>query len=150
MYSHIFVAIDGSSTAQKALDEAIYLAVKTNASLCIGTALDEALTTQHGMGLGTFLDIDKVKQAMRDTGNALLEKAADHAKAAGCEAYTILIESDKKRLSDMIIEAAGRWNANLIVMGAHGRSGFERLLIGSVTEHVVRTATISVLLVRES
>ena len=150
MYSRIFVAIDNSSTAQKALNEAIQLASKLGAGLCIGTALDEAPVTQHGMGLGSYIDVDKIKQEMRDAGNALLDQAAAQAKAAGCDPYRILIESDKKRLSEMIIEAADQWNADLIVMGTHGRRGFERLLVGSVAEHMVRSATTSLLLVRES
>jgi nucleotide-binding universal stress UspA family protein len=149
MYSRIFVAIDNSSTAQKALDEAIQLAVKLDAALCIGTALDEAPVTQHGMGLGSYIDVDKIKQEMRDVGDALLDQAAAKAKAAGCDPYRILIESDKKRLSDMIIEAADQWNTDLIVMGTHGRRGFERLLVGSVAEHMIRSATTTLLLVRE-
>ena len=149
MYKHIFVAIDNSSTAQKALDEAIYLAAKLGAGICIGTALDEAPVTQHGMGLGSYIDVDRIKQEMRDTGNALLDKACDKAKAAGCDPYRILMESDQKRLSDMIFEAASQWNADLIVMGTHGRRGFERLLVGSVAEHMIRIATTSLLLVRE-
>lgn len=149
MYKRIFVAIDNSSTAQKALDEAIHLAVKLDAGLCIGTALDEAPVTQHGMGLGSYIDVDRVKQEMRDAGNALLDKAAAQAKAAGGDPYRILIESDKKRLSDMIIDAAAQWDADLIVMGTHGRRGFERLLVGSVAEHMIRSATTTLLLVRE-
>jgi nucleotide-binding universal stress UspA family protein len=149
MYQRIFVAIDDSSTAQKALDEAIHLAAKLQAELCIGTALDEAPVSQHGMGLGTYIDVDKIKQDMRDTGNALLDQAAAQAKAAGCDAYRILIESDKKRLSEMIIDAAGQWHADLIVMGTHGRRGFERLLVGSVAEHMIRACSTSLLLVRE-
>ncbi|MDR3368026.1 universal stress protein [Rhodoferax sp.] len=149
MYSRIFVAIDNSSTAQKALDEAIELSSKLGASLCIGTALDEAPVTQHGMGLGSYIDVDKVKQEMRDTGNALLERASAKAKDAGCDPYCILIESDNKRLSEMLIDAAGQWNADLIVMGTHGRRGFERLLVGSVAEHMIRTATTTLLLVRK-
>ena len=150
MYSRIFVAIDNSSTAQKALDEAIQLAAKLGAGLCIGTALDEAPVTQHGMGLGSYIDVDKIKQEMRDAGNALLDSAAAQAKAAGCDPYRILIESDKKRLSEMINEAAAQWNADLIVMGTHGRRGFERLLVGSVAEHMIRTATTTLMLVREN
>jgi nucleotide-binding universal stress UspA family protein len=50
----------------------------------------------------------------------------------------------------MIIDAAAQWNADLIVMGTHGRRGFERLLVGSVAEHMIRSATTTLLLVRES
>ena len=46
-----------------------------------------------------------------------------------------------------IVEVAGRIEADLIVLGTHGRSGFERLLLGSVTEKVVRTSKVPVVTV---
>jgi nucleotide-binding universal stress UspA family protein len=50
----------------------------------------------------------------------------------------------------MIIGAATEWRADLVVMGTHGRRGFERFLVGSVAEHMVRTSSTSLLLVREN
>lgn len=147
MYKRILVAIDNSTTAQKALDEAITLARSLGASLCIVNAADEGPLTQHGMGLGSYIDVDKMKEEMRNTGYALLAQAL--AKAAGCQAEVKLLESAQKRLGDMIIAAATEWQADLIVMGTHGRRGFERFLVGSVAEHMVRTSTTSLLLVRE-
>ena len=47
-----------------------------------------------------------------------------------------------------ILAQAKRWPADLIVIGTHGRSGFSRVLFGSVAEGVVRTAHIPVLLIR--
>lgn len=44
-----------------------------------------------------------------------------------------------------IVAATSKWNADLIVMGTHGRSGSDRMLIGSVAEHVVRNAPCAVL-----
>ena len=102
------------------------------------------------MGLGTYIDIDKIKGEMRDAGNGLLAQAQAKAAAAGCQAEVKLIESAQRRLGDMIIAASDEWQADLIVMGTHGRRGFERFLVGSVAEHMVRTATTSLLLVRES
>jgi nucleotide-binding universal stress UspA family protein len=150
MYTRILVAIDSSTTAQKALDEAITLARSLGASLCIANAADEGPLTQHGMGLGSYIDVDKVKEEMRNAGHALLAQALAKAQAAGCQAEVLLIESAQRRLGDMIIGAAAEWRADLIVMGTHGRRGFERFLVGSVAEHMVRTATTSLLLVREN
>jgi nucleotide-binding universal stress UspA family protein len=147
MYTRILVAIDNSTTAQKALDEAITLARSLGARLCIVNAADEGPLTQHGMGLGSYIDVDKIKEEMRSAGHALLAQAL--AKAAGCQAEVKLLESAQKRLGDMIIAAATEWQADLIVMGTHGRRGFERFLVGSVAEHMVRTSTTSLLLVRE-
>ena len=150
MYKRILVAIDNSTTAQKALDEAITLARSLGASLCIANAADEGPLTQHGMGLGSYIDVDKVKEEMRSAGYTLLAQALAKASAAGCQAEVKLIESAQKRLGDMIIAAATEWQADLIVMGTHGRRGFERFLVGSVAEHMVRTSTTSLLLVREN
>ncbi|HXZ20805.1 MAG TPA: universal stress protein, partial [Candidatus Acidoferrales bacterium] len=47
-----------------------------------------------------------------------------------------------------IIDAAAEWNADLIVLGSHGRSGIPRLLLGSVAEYVARNASCSVEVVR--
>ena len=149
MYQRILVAIDNSSTAQKALDEAISLARAGGAQLCIAHAADEGPLTQHGMGLGSYIDVDKAKEEMRAASHALLEQALAKAVAAGCRAEVQLVESDQRRLGDMINGAATDWHADLIVMGTHGRRGFERFLVGSVAEHMVRTATTSLLLVRE-
>ena len=149
MHQRIFVAIDTSTTAQKALDEAIVLANALGARLCIATAIDQAPLDQHGMGLGSYIDIDTVKQQMRDAGNALLDQALAKAAAAGCAAERRLVESAQQRVGAMIADAASQWQADLIVIGTHGRRGFERMLMGSVAENLVRIATTSLLLVRD-
>jgi nucleotide-binding universal stress UspA family protein len=149
MYTRILVAIDSSTTAQKALDEAIRLATALGASLCIAHAADESSLAQHGMGLGTYINIDKVKDDIRSSSNELLDQAIAKATAGGCKAERLLIESTKKRVAEMIAEAASQWNADLIVVGTHGRRGFERMLVGSVAENLVRIVTTSLLLVRE-
>ena len=61
---------------------------------------------------------------------------------------TRLLEADGERIASVIVEEAKRWPADLIVIGTHGRSGFSRILFGSVAEGVVRTAHVPVLLVR--
>jgi nucleotide-binding universal stress UspA family protein len=50
----------------------------------------------------------------------------------------------------VIAEQAGAWGADLIIMGSHGRSGLQRLMMGSVAEEVFRSSDIPVLLVKKS
>lgn len=50
-------------------------------------------------------------------------------------------------VSVLILNAATAFNADLLVMGTHGRRGFQRLILGSVAERCVRQATLPVLLV---
>lgn len=149
MYRKIFVAIDDSSTSQKALNEAILIAKVQGASLCIAHAADEALLAQHGMGLGTYIDVDRTKAAIRQAADDLLAAAVKTAAAAGLSAETRLLEATDKRVAEQIAAGAEAYGADLVVIGTHGRRGFARLLVGSVAENLVRIATTSLLLVRE-
>lgn len=148
MCKRIFVAIDGSTTAQAALVEAIQFASLPGMSLCIGTMLDTGMLSKNSMGMGALFDVDQVKADMRQAAEMLLDDATAKAKEAGQDPFRILIESDNKRVADMIVEAAGQWDADLIVIGTHGRRGFERMVMGSVAENLVRIATTSLFLVR--
>lgn len=148
MCKRIFVAIDGSATAQAALVEAIHFARLPNMSLCIGTVLDVSPLGQNSMGMGALIDVDQVKADMRKAAETLLDQAVAKAEAAGLTAHRVLIESDKKRIAELISDAAQQWDADLIVIGTHGRRGFERLVMGSVAENLVRIATTSLFLVR--
>jgi nucleotide-binding universal stress UspA family protein len=150
MYKKIFVAIDNSSTARKALDEAIVLAGSLKAALCVTFVADEAGLMQHGMGLGSYIDVDKVKAEIRAGAHKMLEEAAGRAKAAGCTCEQLLIESSNRRVAEAIADAAESWGGDLLVIGAHGVRGFERLLVGSVAENLTRISHISLLIVRQA
>jgi nucleotide-binding universal stress UspA family protein len=150
MYKKIFVAIDNSSTARKALDEAIALAGALKASICITFVADEAGLMQHGMGLGSYIDVDKIKDEIRVGAHKMLDEAVTRAKAAGCQAESLLIESANRRVAEAIAEAAESWGGDLLVIGAHGVRGFERLLVGSVAENLTRISLMSLLIVRQA
>lgn len=149
MYKRILIGIDSSSCSTKALEEVILIARSLQASLRIVHAVDESLLVQHGMGIGTYIDIEATKEQMREDGKKMLDDAVAKAKAAGCHAESLLIESAKHRVAEMLVSAAQDWNADLVVVGTHGRRGFERMLVGSVAENLTRIATTSLLLIRE-
>ncbi|MDE2586217.1 MAG: universal stress protein [Betaproteobacteria bacterium] len=148
MYKRILVAIDASPTSQKAFAEALALAKGYAAALCIAHAADESGLAQHGMGLGTYIDVDKVKEAIHAEADQLLAQAQAKAKAEGVEAEVKVLEATDKRVADQIVEGAAAWQADLVVVGTHGRRGVDRLLVGSVAERLTRIATTSLLLVR--
>lgn len=149
MYTRILVALDNSATAAKALAEAITLAKAMNARLCAVHCEDEGPLAQHGMGLGTYVDVAAVKSELRAAADKLLADALAQAAAAGVAAESRLVEAENRRVAELIVDAAEQWQADLIVMGTHGRRGFARLLVGSVAENLVRVANTSLMLVRE-
>jgi nucleotide-binding universal stress UspA family protein len=146
IYQHILVPVDGSPTAQLALEEALGLAGQ-------GSQLAQ-LELLYVIKIILFPDSEiyfnyaELQKTMRSSGEEILAQAKKKAQQAGIAVQTRLIEADGERIASVIVEEAKRWPADLIVIGTHGRSGFSRILFGSVAEGVVRTAHIPVLLVR--
>lgn len=146
MYQHILVPVDGSTTSEHALQEAIRLAQQQNAQLQLIHIVEDIFLPDTE----TYLDYAALQEAMKRNGENILEHAKNSALSANIKAQTKLLETAGERIATTIIAEAQRWPADLIVIGTHGRSGFNRLLFGSVAEGVVRTAQTPVLLIRGS
>ncbi|MGH9680130.1 MAG: universal stress protein [Candidatus Acidiferrales bacterium] len=78
-------------------------------------------------------------------GREVVRGAEQKLNKAGFAVQTAVQEGDPK---STILDRAAQWKAELIVMGSHGRRGFDRFLMGSVAEGVVRHAPCSVEIVR--
>jgi len=144
-YKKILVPVDGSEPAKLALDEALRVAKALGANLRLLHVVEEhmlTLTPEAGMLSAQLLE------AMQQAGDELLEEAQTRARASSIEAETIKIESLGSRVGEIIVEQAGRWPADLIVMGTHGRRGWRHLMLGSDAERVARNAPVPLLLVR--
>jgi nucleotide-binding universal stress UspA family protein len=87
------------------------------------------------------------EERRRADAKGLLARTAQTLDKAGFKVTTSLVEADPRHA---IIDQAEKWKADLIVVGSHGRKGLDRLLIGSVAEHVARHASCSVKIVRPS
>ena len=85
---------------------------------------------------------------VRQEGNDLLSSVASLADQAEVDAETAMLEASRRKFSKTIANEARRWEADLIVMGTHGRMGIARLVLGSVAEGVLHIAPVPVLLVR--
>ncbi len=145
MYKRILVPIDGSETAGRALREAIKLA-DGKAQLRLLHVVEEVYPLDaEGYA---FIDYAALREVARSSGERLLAKAAETARQTGAAVETSLLEAEGDRVANMIDAEARNWPADLIVIGSHGRSGFSRLLFGSVAEGVVRGSSVPVLLVR--
>ena len=85
---------------------------------------------------------------MRESGEKILEQGMTAVHAVGLEVETILIDELGQHLGEAIASGAKLWNADLIVVGTHGRRGVGRLLMGSGAEKIIRQAPVPVLVVR--
>lgn len=146
MYQRILVPVDGSNTSDVAMREATKLASDRKAELRIVHVIEDVVP----MWDVELLNINEIREALRQAGQQMLAKAEAVARAAGIKAETKLIESTPPgaRVASMIAAEAKAWPADLIVIGTHGRRGVDHLLMGSVAEAVVRVSSAPVLLIR--
>ena len=147
MYKKIIVAVDDSETSRCALNEAVNIARISNARLYIVHVADEILLGMHHLELSTTHNLDHAMSAMRSAGEKILEDAL--AQASGVEAETILLETRKRRVSEVLVDTARELGCDLIVIGRHGQRGLALLILGSVAEQVAKLSEASVLLVRK-
>ena len=144
MFKHLLVPIDGSPTSQLAVDKAIGLARAFSSAVSILYVIDP----YPFAGVGAdFADGQTQYLAAATAGaNEALAHARQSFEAAGIKASASLVEAHAVWRG--IIEAAEAGGADLIVMGSHGRSGIEKLVLGSVAQRVLSHAHQPVLVVR--
>jgi nucleotide-binding universal stress UspA family protein len=146
MYQRILVPVDGSPTSNRGLTEAIGLARLTGARLRLINVVDVFLVAMEANAYaGVASDVIPL---MREGGQKILAVARAQVEAAGLGVDAVLREGFAGRVSDLVIDEAKAWSAELIVIGTHGRRGVGRLFMGSDAEQILRLAPVPVLLVR--
>jgi nucleotide-binding universal stress UspA family protein len=145
-YTKIAVAIDGSSTSDLALAEAIRVAAPAGSTVLAFYVVDNP-TLYFDAG---YCDPTLIQQGFAESGRKALASAAGRLHAARVPYETELVD-DQPIAGDLaasVNETARRWGADLLVIGTHGRRGVRRVVLGSVAEAVLRLSTMPVLLVR--
>lgn len=138
----ILCPLDFSDASRHALDHAVVLAGWYRANIT-------ALYVRHGAVQIEppilFAQLESPPMDSLEEAEARLHQWLQPARAVGltCEVLAV----DGNNAAGRIVETAKSIHADLLVMGTHGRGGFERLLLGSVTEKVVRSAPCPVLTV---
>ncbi len=140
----ILLAIDQSSCSQRAV-EAVKARYKPGDSEVLVLHALDMLSPYAGM---TALDpsaIERIFEAERSSGEALLKRAEAELHAAGFRTTSQLQEGEAR---NVILEVANEWKADRVVVGSHGRSGLQRFMLGSVSLAIARHAPCSVEIVR--
>ena len=142
MFTRILVPVDGSDTSNKALAAAVRMTQGADGRMRLVHVMDELAYAADHPHYGSEL-----MRAVREEARRVLSDASDVVAAASLTAEASLIESPGRRLGDVIAEEAKRWNADLVVVGTHGRRGFARALLGSGADQIIRTSPVPVLVV---
>lgn len=150
---HVLVAVDGSLQSQQALTTANNLAATLGASLEVLYVIPDVppLTGYTGLEFAPMIDYDRYEKDLEAQGKAIMAGALEQLKTASAKVSDVRSSSVAAKgstLGDRIVQTALEHRADLIVLGTHGRSGIDRLLLGSVAQTVSHHSKIPVLLVR--
>ncbi len=145
MFNHILVPVDGSATSQLAVSKAIGMAKAFGSRLTAIFVIDPYPFT----GVGTDFAYGQAEYLSAATAeaNAAIKATKAQFEAAGMAVETSVVESHSAWRG--IVQAAATLPADLIVMGSHGRSGLEKLVLGSVAQAVLSHTHLPVMVVRD-
>ena len=146
MYEKILVAVDGSPTSLRGLDEAIKVAKAMRGQLLLVHVVNELVIAAESIPTVYY---EPVLISLRDSGVKVLEQAMSVARRADVACEQKLLETLGGRAADEIVKQAKEWSADLIVLGTHGRRGLKRLAMGSDAELILRQSPVPVLMVRD-
>lgn len=139
MYDSMLVPTDGSQEMAEVLDEAIELASISEVTLHVLHVIDDR--AYHSVPDEAR---EQVRDTLREDAESFTKSAAEKALEAGLEVVREIRWGDP---APAILSYATENAVDLVVMGTHGRTGYERYLLGSVAEKVVRMAPMPVLTV---
>jgi nucleotide-binding universal stress UspA family protein len=146
MFKRILVPIDGSHTATRALVAALQLARDGGGRVRLVNVVEDVLSADSYGASGAYSQ--DLLLALREGGERVLANGKKVAESAGVEADTMLCDQFGGRLGEVVAGAAKLWNADLVVVGTHGRRGMGRVFLGSGAEQIIRLSPVPVLVFR--
>ena len=145
MFKHILVPVDGSETSMKAVAKASALAKTFDSAVTALYVIDPYPFT--GVGADFAYGQAQYLSAATAEANQALDEAKKVFEDAGVQVNTLLGEGHA--VHEGIGRVLSSVDADLIVMGSHGRRGLEKLMLGSVTQRVLGVVHVPVLVVRD-
>ncbi|MCB0794957.1 MAG: universal stress protein [Flavobacteriales bacterium] len=139
---HILVPLDLSPISERTASSGAHLAKALQATLWL---IHVAAPEPDFVGLRTGPEHVRAHRAetLRQE-HRVLQNMADALKKEGIDARALLVQGPT---TETILEEATRLNADMIVMGSHGKGGLMKALVGSVTKEVLARAVVPVLIV---
>jgi len=134
MYDTILFPTDGSDAAESALEYALQIAAEHEATMHLLNVADtgrDSVTTIRG----------EVIDVLETEGERIVAEAAQYAKDEGVPVVSTVLQGDPHKT---ILDYSEQSDIDCIVMPTHGQRGIKRILLGSVTERVINTATVPV------
>lgn len=137
-YKKILIAVDDSPVAEKVALEGLLLGKQLNAEMALISVADIAFVMAEG-GVTPREMTEMIKDDLKKVQKMLIKNIFKEQKV-----WSFIEEGTP---ADMIKKTCDEWEASLIVIGTHGRTGLSHILMGSVAERVIRHSPVPVLVV---
>jgi nucleotide-binding universal stress UspA family protein len=145
----VLLPVDGSAASDAALDALIHQFNPRDTEVRVLHIVEQTAVVSTSLAFADSAAaagiIAEQFEELRRHGHQIADRSVHRLQAAGFGA-TADVRDGEARFE--VLSVATRWPADAIMMGSHGRSGFDRLMMGSVAEHVLRHAPCSVEIVR--
>jgi len=141
----ILVPVDGSEGSQNALEHAIDVVEGHQAEVVIVLAVEPIHLRIGAQVAGRGTNVRMIADEQRMVAEKHIAKLASRLAEQGVKARAVV---ETGAADEVILATAKKLGCDLIVMSTHARSGLAHLLLGSITEKVVRGATCPVLTIR--
>lgn len=146
MFKHILIATDGSPVSNRAAKAGMALAKRLSARVTVVSAMEMATDVVYaGISMDATMISEYEKQA-RAAAQKRIEPLAKLAAASHVPFDSMMTEVSP--VFRAIVAAAKRRKCDAIILGSHGRRGFSKLILGSVTQQVLAHTTLPVLVFR--
>ena len=152
MFTKILVALDGSELAERALPVAQNLSRLSGASIHLIQVISRQPEAEAARGAGGSVQALELERDMArrlvesriTRGKDYLEQIAGQIKDTGVQIDTAILEG---AAVEKIVEYSREQGMDLVVISSHGYGGVKRLLLGSVTDRVIRSCEVPVLVI---
>ncbi len=141
VFTNILVAIDGSDAGQRAFIRAVEEARVWNARLHVIYVVETGLFSS----LPADNTVEIMFRVLEKEGNTVLEQAKKYAAENGVTAITHMKQG---HAGSEVVTLAEKEKADLIMIGSHGKSQADRILIGSASTYVVTHSKVTTMVVR--
>lgn len=128
----ILITVDNSPAAEKIAATGFQLGLQLNADIALLSVIDTKFLLTDG-GVSPKEIAEEIRRDFKKVQQMLIEKIFKENKI-----WTFVEDGNPY---EVILKVADEWNANIIVLGTHGRTGLSHLLMGSIAEKVIRHST---------
>lgn len=143
----VLLAIDSSECSRAAVESVSKRPWTEDTQILVLTIVEPALPEYASWHQGSAAVLNEVQTELLDKARKLVDERVEELKKK-LPKVSVTGEVKEGKVRDTIVETAENWQADFIVMGSHGRTGFRKFLLGSVAEGVVSRASCSVEIIK--